>query len=90
MDISSQIVADHSLVLVPGMRAGGSKYLYPHSSVSNVNGDLAFYISAVFLALLIYIVIRVVISFQKEKDEEISRRKRIAELTKRHLKFKKK
>jgi hypothetical protein len=32
----------------------------------------------------------VVISSQKEKDEEISRRKRIAELTKRHLKFKKK
>ncbi len=74
------------ILLYTNIRGGGRN----SSILEYVNGDVAGAIAAVFLAFLIYIVIRVVISSQKEKDEEISRRKRIAELTKRHLKFKKK
>jgi hypothetical protein len=60
------------------------------SMLAYVNGDVAGAIAAVFLLFVLYIAIRVMISFQREKDEELSRSRRILELTKRHAKFKKK
>ncbi|MDH4474684.1 MAG: hypothetical protein QE487_18915 [Fluviicola sp.] len=60
------------------------------SMLEHVNGDIAGAIAAVFLMFVLYITIRVIISFRKEKDEELSRSRRIFELTKRHVKFKKK
>lgn len=58
--------------------------------LEHVNGDIAGAIAAVFLMFVLYITIRVIISFRQEKDEELSRARRILELTKRHAKFKKK
>lgn len=55
-----------------------------------VNGDVAGAIAGVFLLFVLYVAIRVIISFRQEKNEELSRSRRILELTKRHAKFKKK
>lgn len=60
------------------------------SMLDHVNGDAAGAIAAVFLLFVLYIAIRVIISFRQEKDEELSRSRRILEHTKRHVKFKKK
>ncbi len=60
------------------------------SMLDHVNGDAAGAIAAVFLLFILYIAIRVIISFRQEKDQELIRSRRILELTKCHVKFKKK
>lgn len=74
------------ILLYTSVRGGGEN----GSMLEYVNGDVAGAIAAVFLMFVLYIVIRVIISFREEKDEELSRSRRILELTKRHMKFRKK
>lgn len=74
------------VLLYTNVRGGGRN----SSILEYVNGDVAGAIAAVFLMFVLYIAIRVILSFRQEKDEELSRSRRILELSKRHVKFRKK
>jgi len=61
-----------------------------YSLVGVINGDVAGAIAAVFLLFVLYITIRVIISFREERNEEIAKSKLIIRLTKRHMLLRKK